>query len=151
MVFSAVRKQEVATRRYAVGNLGRRGRLQQRLNATAAQASWYVVVYLNSLFWQLLLRFMDSSDAITWTNESSFTCLILFAQFFSASSGFGFLMVYVRPRYLRHRQKKLSPLVAMAVALSFRKPPSIHRGCGNRGDPESSLDNDGNPCSSSEY
>ena len=138
MIYHAARKQEEATRQYSVGSPGN-SRTHQRTLAIAAQATWYVIVFLNTLFWQLLLRFLDAEDVITWANEASFTALILFAQFFSASSGFGFLVIYVRPRYLRYRERKLPTMLAIAVAMSFRGSPV--NGCRRQGSDDDQSDN----------
>ena len=127
MIYRAARKQGEATRRFAIESLPP-NQTPERTRDIAAQATWYVVVFLNSLFWQLLLRFLDAADVITWENESSYTALILLGQFFSSSSGFGFLLVYVRPRYLRYRKKEIPRLTALAVAMSFRRPPIISNG-----------------------
>ena len=124
MIYHTARRRREATRRYEVESLPP-NRTHARTRAIAAQATWYVVVFLNSLFWQLLLRFLDAADVITWENESSYTGLILLAQFFSGSSGFGFFLVYLRPRYLRYRRDRISPMMAIAFSMSFRSAPSV--------------------------
>lgn len=127
MVYLAVRKTEVTmTRRYSIGNDDRQAK---RSAAIAGQATCYVAIFLNSLIWSLLLRILDSLDVITTENESSWTAMILLAQFFSASSGFGFLLVYIRPRYLRNLTRPMTRSQAMTTALSFREaPPGQNRG-----------------------
>ena len=121
LIYLAIRKSQATTTRYSIGIVS--DRQKKRTEAIASQATWYVVIFVNAVFWQLLLRILDAFDVITFENESSFTILIVFGQFCSASSGFGFLLVYTRPRYLRYRTRELPPLQALATALSFRKAP----------------------------
>jgi hypothetical protein len=121
LVYISVKKNSETTRRFSIGN----DRLQKRTEAIASQATWYVIVFLNSMFWQILLRFLDGLDVITDDNESAFTPLIVLAAFFSGFSGFGLLLVYIRPRYIRYRARKLSRFSSVMAALSFRKPKGL--------------------------
>lgn len=121
LIYLAIRKSQATTTRYSIGIIS--DRQKKRTEAIASQATWYVVIFVNSVFWQFLLRILDAFDVITFQNESSFTVLIVLAQFFSAFTGFGFLLVYARPRYLRYRARELPRLRALATALSFRKAP----------------------------
>ena len=129
LIYLTVRKSQATTTRYSIGVVN--DRQKKRTEAIASQATCYVVVFVNSMFWQLLLRNLDGFDIITFENESSFTALIVLAQFCSAFTGFGFLLVYTRPRYLRYRARNLPRLHALATSLSFRKAP-LRAGEGRR-------------------
>jgi hypothetical protein len=118
MVYNTVKKNSVTVRRFSIMN----DRLRQRTLAISSQGTWYVIVFVNSSFWQILLRNLDAMEVITDANESDFTPLIVMAEFFSGFSGFGFLLVYIRPRYLRYRSRKYSRIRSVMAALSFRNP-----------------------------
>lgn len=92
-------------------------RRARRTNEVASQATCYVVIVVNGVSWQLLLRQLDAFDVIRTENEGSWTALILICNFFAASAGFGFLLTYLRPRYVRFREAKASRLVALKKAL----------------------------------
>jgi hypothetical protein len=88
--------------------------------AIASQAKYYVAIFLNSFIWQYALRLFDQFHLITADNESSWVVMILLTQFFSGSTGFGFLLTYIRPRYLRYRYRGNSRIKAFGLALSFK-------------------------------
>lgn len=92
----------------------------KRTKATAAQATWYVVIFFNSLFWLIAFRVLSDFDVITRENESRWTIFIAASQFFSSSAGFGFMLVFARPRYLRFRERdQMTRCGAFMAALSF--------------------------------
>lgn len=139
LVYRAAKGAEVKARRYSIGSpLTRQGK---RTTAIAGQATWYVTIFVNSMFWSLMLRNLDGFDVITDENESSWTVMILLSQFFTSSAGFGFLLVYVRPRYLRHRARNKSRAGAVAAALSFRITAGQRNSAANAASVKSRHDN----------
>ena len=92
-------------------------RQAKRRREIANQATSYVAVFLNSWAWNLTLRQLDGFDIITNENESSWTALILLSQFFSSSAGAGFCITYIRPRYLRLREREYDRYHALIEAL----------------------------------
>lgn len=122
LIYRAVRQRELASNRFSIGHR-RIERMQERTRAIAAQARWYVIIFVNAHIWEMIFALLEQIHVITKENESSFTALILLSQFFAASNGFGFLFVYVRPRYLRLRKRNVAPLLAVYTALSFRDAP----------------------------
>lgn len=125
LVYISVRSKELATQKMArrlsqTFNNTTEQPTNKRTKAIATQASWYVAVFVNSAFWQLLFRILGLFYVINPENESQWVSLIALAQFFSSSAGFGFLLVFVRPRYLRFRERdQLTRRGAFVAALSF--------------------------------
>lgn len=120
LVYRIVRQKELRSRQFAHSVNRRQAR---RSRAIASQATWYVVVFVNSILWQTIMRILDGFDIISVQNESQWTPLILLTQTCSSSAGFGFLLVYIRPRYLRYRQRnEMSRLKSLLTSLSFRSP-----------------------------
>jgi hypothetical protein len=118
MVYLTVRNSERRMARYSMSTNTRQ---RKRTLETASQARWYVCVFFNSIVWLCLIDLLSMYGVITPQNESSWTALILLSQFFSASAGFGFLLTYIRPRYLRHRTNGNSRIEALAKGLKIRK------------------------------
>ena len=98
----------------------RNERQAQRTKDIADQATHYVVIYFNTLFWSLIMRQLDGFDIITPENESSWFALMIIAQFFQSLGGFGNFLVYIRPRYVRFRRREMSPREAFRKALSMK-------------------------------
>lgn len=155
LVYRAVRQKELRSRQFA-HSVNRRQ--AKRSRATATQAKWYVVVFVNSILWQLILRLLDASEVISAQNESQWTPFILMSQIFSSSAGFGFLLVYIRPRYLRYRQQDdMSRVKCLLTSLSFRSPPPGRRASSTNavapdadGDPSRSRSCESQPTSGGE-
>jgi hypothetical protein len=118
MVYVTVRNAERRMARYATSTNTRQ---RKRTLQTASQARWYVCIFLNSIMWICVVDFLSIYEVITPENESSWTALILVSQLFSASAGFGFLLVCVRPRYLRLRENGDSRIQALKKGLKIRK------------------------------
>lgn len=123
LLYRLVRKTEESSQRFSI--TAATTETLSRTKIIASQATWYVVIFWNCLFWQALLKILSgSAQVITAENESSWVALILMAQFFSASAGFGFVLVYFRPRYMRSRRRNFLPWTALAVALFMKKRKS---------------------------
>lgn len=123
LVYLTVRTLERRMSQYSISNtVSAVANTQQekRTVAIASQAKYYVSIFVNSFLWQYLFRMLDQFDVITVENESSWTPMILLAQFFSASAGFGFVLTYIRPRYLRYRGRGKSRMRAFGLALKFK-------------------------------
>ena len=124
LLYTTVRGREVESSRFSVNEVPRRSsRMRERTKEIAAQATWYVIIFANSHIWEMIFALLHQADVISSESESNFTALILVAQFFASSSGFGFLLVYVRPRFLRLRKRNVSRFKAVYIAMSFRETP----------------------------
>ena len=106
---------------------------QQQLPTTqvAVQASLYVVAFLNSFVWALVLRVLDANEVVTRHNEQDYFVLLLLERFFFPLQGFFNSLVYFRPRYLRLRRYKgngrwqaLYKTVVMSTSTSTPAAPS---------------------------
>ena len=150
-IFYTSRRLARRIRRHSISSLVDAYPDQQtrRTALIASQAMYYVIVFLNSMTWQIVLKVLDNFDIIRPDNETFWTTLILFAQFFSSSAGFGFLLTYVRPRYLRYRERNFSRGQALFLALMSSKEQRLSRAASvnPRSDSSDSLDlsKEGNP------
>jgi hypothetical protein len=148
LIYSAVKSRSVPSsspsRTISIMN----DRVRKRTEAIASQATWYVIIFVNTVMWQMLLRVLDGLDIITDANESTFTPLIVLAEFFSGFSGFGFLLVYIRSRYIRYRSKNLSRMSSLLATLSLKN--SHLKECQQRARiPDNALASDNIPIDSS--
>ena len=142
-IFCTSRRLDRRLRRYTISGSNRYPDQQARRTALiASQAMYYVIVFLNSMTWQMILKVLDNFDIIRPDNETFWTTLIMFAQFFSSSAGFGFLLTYVRPRYLRYRERNFTRRQAMFLALMSSKEQRLSRApsVNPRSDSSDSLD-----------
>jgi hypothetical protein len=143
LLYTTVRGREVASQ-FSDSVVPRRSnRMRERTKEIAAQATWYVIIFANAHIWEMIFALLHQAEVITSDNESKFTALILVAQFFASSSGLGFLLVYVRPRFLRLRKRNVSRFTAVCIAMSFRETPhsamrSSHRHSGGNASGSSS-------------
>ncbi|KAI2510065.1 hypothetical protein MHU86_4359 [Fragilaria crotonensis] len=124
LLYITVRGKEVESSRFSDVVASRRSsRMRERTKEIAAQATWYVIIFTWCHIWEMLFALLHQMDVISSENESNFTALIFVGQFFAASNGLGFLMVYVRPRFLRLRKRNVSCIKAIYIAVSFRETP----------------------------
>ena len=124
LIYITVRGRELESSRFSVVVASRRNsRMRERTKEIAAQATCYVAIFTWCHIWEMMFALLHQADVITAANESNFTALILVAQFFASSNGLGFLMVYVRPRFLRLRRRDVSRIKAIYIAVSFQETP----------------------------
>lgn len=79
---------------------------EARLAEVASQCTLYVIVFILTYAWTIVLRLMSNNDAGPEQEDDLFAVMMLRAIFLP-SMGFGNLMVYVRPRYIQCRKFEL--------------------------------------------
>eukprot|EP00541_Cyclophora_tenuis_P005696 CAMPEP_0116553988 /NCGR_PEP_ID=MMETSP0397-20121206/7342_1 /TAXON_ID=216820 /ORGANISM="Cyclophora tenuis, Strain ECT3854" /LENGTH=453 /DNA_ID=CAMNT_0004079099 /DNA_START=226 /DNA_END=1587 /DNA_ORIENTATION=+ len=131
VIYRASRQLNQRMRRYSITSVGtdrhQQDQQAKRTALIASQAMCYVLVFLNSFLWQVLVKVLSDFNVIRRDNETSWTALILLAQLFSSSAGFGFLLTYIRPRYLRFRDRNFSRAQAILFALTSSKEQRLSR------------------------
>jgi len=86
----------------------------ERIRQVATQSFFYVFTYLLSYVWVFCIKVLESQG---YESEADFFVLVLLTSIFYPLQGFNNAFVYMRPRYLRYRNKyHMSRLEAFRTA-----------------------------------
>ena len=101
LIYAKVRKTAKAVQRYNNQSL----RVADRTKKVATQGFLFVLVYVNCTLWTIIIRTLDGWGIATANNEQSFLALIILSQTISPAQGLLNLLIYIRPRYMRVRER----------------------------------------------
>jgi len=78
---------------------------EKRIQTVATHAFLYVMAFLSSQMWIMILRLLEGANLATASDEDQLFPILLLAQVFVPLQGFFNLLIYLRPLYRRARDK----------------------------------------------